>query len=239
VLPAALTLLWAQQSWLAATLSPPLGLICALIGWLVQAKKEYGNLSIDSTGSNYPMLVGNVVALLSPLIFVPVLTIIKPQHYDWQSMKLIRKGDDSEFKQGHEVNVELALNETSQSQVELAEEERKLEKAGKFARYLTISLALCLLILWPMPMFGSKYIFSKKFFTGWIVVGIIWLFCSAVGVVIFPIWEGRKTLARTTKAVIAELSGKGRPAALHIMQTEGMEEDSPTESIREKPVVKE
>jgi urea-proton symporter len=51
VLPASLTLLWNRQSWAAATFSPPLALICSLIGWLVQAKKEYGNISVDSTGA--------------------------------------------------------------------------------------------------------------------------------------------------------------------------------------------
>ena len=29
-----------------------------------------------------------------------------------------------------------------------------------------------------MPMFGSAYVFSKPFFTGWVVVGILWIFFS-------------------------------------------------------------
>jgi Na+/proline symporter len=51
VLPAALTLMWKQQNMIAATLSPILGLISSLIAWLVTAKKQSGNLSVDSTGS--------------------------------------------------------------------------------------------------------------------------------------------------------------------------------------------
>ena len=51
VLPAALTLMWKQQNMIAATFSPILGLISSLIAWLVTAKKQYGNLSVDSTGS--------------------------------------------------------------------------------------------------------------------------------------------------------------------------------------------
>ena len=51
VLPAALTLLWSKQNMIAATLSPPLGLMCSLIAWLVTAKKQSGNLSVESTGA--------------------------------------------------------------------------------------------------------------------------------------------------------------------------------------------
>ena len=53
VLPASLTLIWDRQSWAAATFSPPLALVCSLIAWLVTAKKEGGDLSVDSTGAKY------------------------------------------------------------------------------------------------------------------------------------------------------------------------------------------
>ena len=53
VLPATLTLMWSKQNLVAVCLSPILGLTCSLIGWLVMAKKEFGNLSVASTGSKY------------------------------------------------------------------------------------------------------------------------------------------------------------------------------------------
>ena len=58
VIPATLTLMWSKQNLAAAALSPILGLASSLIAWLVTAKKEFGNLSVDSTGSNNPMLAG-------------------------------------------------------------------------------------------------------------------------------------------------------------------------------------
>src|ERR1700748_1861047 len=107
VLPAALTLLWSRQNWYAATFSPPLGFVCSLIAWLVTAKKEGGTLTVATTGANNPMLAGNVVALLSPCIFIPVFTLIfKPDHYDWQSMKAIRKGDDHDIAKSAHVDLE-------------------------------------------------------------------------------------------------------------------------------------
>lgn len=43
-------------------------------------------------------------------------------------------------------------------------------------------------------MYASKYIFSKQFFTGWVTVGIIWIFGSFGAVVIYPAWESRRTV---------------------------------------------
>jgi SSS family transporter len=51
VFPGAMTLLWKGQNWIAAAASPPLGLVVSLIAWLVTAKKEYGVLTVDTTGA--------------------------------------------------------------------------------------------------------------------------------------------------------------------------------------------
>jgi Na+/proline symporter len=100
VLPATLTLMWSGQSWAAATFSPILGFACSVTAWLVTAKIKYGDLTVESTGKNDPMLAGNVVALLAPVVFIPILTYLppfKPQNYDWVSMWAIRKGDDHDL----------------------------------------------------------------------------------------------------------------------------------------------
>jgi SSS family transporter len=167
VIPATLALMWKDQNWQAAALSPVLGLVVALIAWLVTAKKTCGSLGVDCTGSNYPMLAGNVAALLSPLVFIPIFTYgFGRQNYDWVSMKMIRKGDDSDLAAKNHVDLETLAGERCQSVVEEEAELKKLNKAAKIAKSLTIFMTLALLILWPMPMYGSGYIFSKKFFTG-------------------------------------------------------------------------
>ncbi|KAL1612796.1 urea active transporter [Paraconiothyrium brasiliense] len=233
VLPATLTLMWSKQNWYAATFSPPLGFACSLIAWLVTAKKESGELTVATTGANNPMLAGNVVALLSPLIFVPVLTYaFGPQNYDWVSMKAIRKGDDHDLATAAHVDLELVPGERLHTSVEEEEEQAKLLKASKIARWMTVFMTLALLVLWPMPMYGSGYIFSKKFFTGWVVVGILWMFCSSFCVGLYPLWEGRETSTRTFKAIFRDLTGKGRTKPA-VTQGEGLE-SPPAESVDEK-----
>lgn len=234
VLPASLTLLWDRQSWAAATFSPPLALICSLIAWLVTAKNEGGDLSVLSTGANNPMLAGNVVSLLAPIIFIPILSFaLRSPKYDWMSMKAIRKADDHDFAAAAHMDLELVPGEALQTADDEEAEQAKLRRAAKIARTLTIFLTLALLILWPMPMYGSGYIFSKGFFTGWVAVGILWLFCSTFCVGLYPLWEGRHTSSRTVVAIFKDLTGKGKPV-MHGRAT--MAETAETEEKQEKGV---
>jgi hypothetical protein len=227
VIPATLTLTWSGQNKWAASLSPVLGLIVALIAWLVTAKKQCDSLSVACTGSNNPMLAGNVAALLSPLVFIPVLTLIFGlDKYDWKSMMNIRRGDDHDVANEEHVDFESLPQAHVESAAEFEEEQTKLRRAGKISRTMTVVLTIAFLILWPMPMYGTGYIFSKKFFTGWVTVGIIWIFCSFGAVGLFPVWEGRKSLFRTFKYIYLDLTGKWSPktAALHAQEvTEGQE----------------
>ncbi|KAF2813122.1 urea active transporter [Mytilinidion resinicola] len=241
VLPATLTLMWSGQNWAAATFSPILGFACALIAWLVTAKKQGGQLNVATTGANNPMLAGNVVALLSPLIFVPVLTFAAGglQHYDWLSMKAIRKGDDHDLAAEANIDLEQLPGERSNSVVEEEAEQSKLLKASKIARYLTVFMTLAFLVVWPMPMYGSGYVFSKKFFTGWVVVGILWMFCSAFCVGLYPLWEGRKTSGHTFKSIFLDITGKKKFGKNVVHGEAAMVEDSgpgtPTEKVAELP----
>ncbi|TLS22248.1 uncharacterized protein PpBr36_09871 [Pyricularia pennisetigena] len=168
VLPAALTLTWSGLNKWAATLSPICGLVAAIAAWLATAKRECGVLDVKCTGSNNPMLAGNVVALLAPVVLIPIFTLVF-------GMLMIPR-----------------LN------------------------------SVAFLVLWPMPMYGSGYIFSKPFFTGWVrqtntllhasdvAIGIIWIFCSLGAVGLFPIYEGRTTLVNTFRFMISDLGGKPR-----------------------------
>ncbi|CAD6442027.1 61c8350e-77d6-42ee-80ce-a41319e20e62 [Sclerotinia trifoliorum] len=244
VIPATLTIMWAGHNRWAATLTPPLGLICAVIAWLVTAKEQCGSLDVDCTGSNNPMLAGNVTALLSPLIFTPLFTLIFGwDEYDWKSMAAIRRGDDHDLAEEADVDLELVPGETRTSAVEETLEQVKLLRASKIAKGMTVILTLALLILWPMPMYGSGYIFSEKFFTGWVVVGIIWLIGSMLTVGVYPVFEGRHSLARTAKAIYLDITGKQHPSRHHRPEAtyvEGVKEDGvetpPIERSSEKDI---
>jgi hypothetical protein len=157
------------------------------------------------------MLAGNVAALLSPVIFVPILTYtFGQQNYNYESMRAIRKVDDTEVTAAAHVDPELVPGETDpiQTDAEKEEEARKLDRAALYSRTLTVFMTIAFMVLWPIPMYGTSYVFSKKFFTGWVVVGLIWLFCTLCGVVIFPLYEGRESIMRTARLMALDLMGR-------------------------------
>ncbi|KAL1952743.1 hypothetical protein VTO42DRAFT_4300 [Malbranchea cinnamomea] len=240
VVPVASSLILKDQNWIAAAFSPILGLVCSITAWLVTAKKEYGVLTVETTGANHPMLAGNVAALLSPVIFVPILTFaFGRQNYDWESMRNIRLADDADIVPTAQDDKGITSRAISAAEIQTEEEVKKLNRTAKIARILTVSVTICLLILWPMPMYGSSYVFSKRFFTGWVTVGFIWLFGTTFGVVLYPLWEGKSTMKRTVTGILADITGRKKPGQSIPEGTGDKAESSSggTTTPVEKPVV--
>lgn len=156
------------------------------------------------------MLAGNVVALLSPLIFVPVLTFsFGPQNYDYKSMLQIRRGDDGDIAKENDIDLELVPGAGTITDQDHLDEQVKLKRASFKARTVTAVMTVCFLVLWPIPLYGTSYIFSKGFFTAWVSVAMGWLFCSAIGVGLYPLYEGRHSIKHTFKGIMLDLQGKG------------------------------
>jgi len=152
-------------------------------------------------------------------------------------MRAIRKGDDSDM--GTREDLELVPGANSVSESEEAEEQRKLLRASFIAKTMTVVLTLSLLVLWPMPMYGSSYVFSERFFTGWVVIGIMWLFFSLGCVGIYPLWEGRKSLAHNISSIFKDITGKEHPSKHHRPQAtyvEGKDLGADTPPAQEKEI---
>lgn len=270
VLPVVLTLCWKGQNIIAAVVSPILGTALAIMSWLVCTKSLYGEITLATSFEDYPMLTGNLVALLSPAIFIPILTFLfKPQNYDMELFKEISRVDEtkeileaypeiepiisktqiahesegslieSDYNKEDEKDAVTHIKTTEKHELDRidtenlseydAQEEKKLKRALNWAYFLCIFFALAFLVVWPMPMYGTKYIFSKRFFTGWVVVMIIWIFISAFCVCIFPVWEGRHGIYTTCRGIYWDLTGQSyklkewqetNPSELHVVQSQ-------------------
>jgi hypothetical protein len=210
VLPAVLTFLAADQSALACVLAPILGLCSSIAAWLATAAQTCGALTIECTGSNDPMLAGNVVGLLSPLLWVPLLTYVfgRPQRYDWRSMRFV--GAAAGIADGDVRDLELSMvtytpDDAAAAGAEKEAEAAQLARAGNISRWMAAIMTVGFLVLWPLPIYGSGYVFSRGFFTGWIVVGFLWLFGTTLCVGVYPLWESRETLRKVSGSIVREV----------------------------------
>jgi hypothetical protein len=59
-----------------------------------------------------------------------------------------------------------------------------------------------MLILIPLPLFFASTIYGVGGLTAWVVIGIIWTFCSAFTVVLYPLYESRVALLQISRGVI-------------------------------------
>jgi hypothetical protein len=197
VLPLTLTLLWSKQNKLAAILSPLFGFCAAVSTWLAVTYRLYGTITVNTTSQNYPMMSGNIVALVSPLFIILPLSLISPDRFNFDATRQIEQVLDD--AQGQTVN--------AASEEELA----SMAKSSRFAKISSIVLSLALFILWPLPMFFSRYVFSKSFFTGWVTVSIIWVFLGFLAVGVYPVFEGRYTLVNMAREIGRDLTGRRVP----------------------------
>lgn len=90
----------------------------------------------------------------------------------------------------------------------IEESPEKLRSAFRLAVWGSFFLTISLDFLWPIPMFLSHYIFSKPFFTGWVVVSFIWVFSSAFISTVLPIWETWRFFPELAGEILHDLRGR-------------------------------
>ncbi|KAK4057524.1 hypothetical protein OIO90_001593 [Microbotryomycetes sp. JL221] len=181
--PLVLTFFSSRQSAVGASAGIWVGFIAAVISWLTLAYRFSGEVTIASVGLLDPCLYGCVTGIGASAIVTGVITLAFPVHYDWASLRAVRIIDED----GKEVDV--AANDTTGYDPE------RLRKAAYLARGVALFLFLALFIVWPFSLYGTGYIFSRSFFTGWVIVSLLWAIFAFACVVILPIVEGRHTLA--------------------------------------------
>jgi Na+/proline symporter len=89
VFPMAFSITWTGQSKAGAIAGPISGLCAGIIAWLVTAQQYFGELTIASTGHEYSTLAGNMAAIFTGLIVTVVVSLCKPQNFDWAITRAI------------------------------------------------------------------------------------------------------------------------------------------------------
>jgi hypothetical protein len=220
VFPAAFAVTWRKQSKAGAISGALGGLAAGVIAWLVEAKVLYGELTVASTGMNYPTLAGNLAAVMTGLIITVCVSLIKPDNFDWEitrNMNPVARTltgttphdekmsgvatPEEDNKLGSD-NIKSIRPTTPTTDPILLDEERQasfdaniehhpseLSSAFKLACWSSGILTFLMDFLIPIPMFLSHYVFSKGFFTAWVIISFMWVFSSAAISIILPIWE--------------------------------------------------
>ena len=196
------------------------GLAAGLIAWLTTAHQYFGAVTVSTTGEEYSTLAGNLAAIMTGLIVTVVVSLARPESYSWVSTRSINNSvliaassdsstdvdpkDKSDPDEKPVPSTPTLHDEESGAQADLAVEEEptKLRRAFKVACIASFLLTFIMDFLIPMPMFFSHYIFSQGFFTAWVVITFIWVFCSAAITTILPLLEAGVFFRTLTKEIL-------------------------------------
>ncbi|KFZ00883.1 hypothetical protein V501_10384 [Pseudogymnoascus sp. VKM F-4519 (FW-2642)] len=231
IFPTVFTLLWKHQSRAAVIVSPILGMLTGIGVWLGSAYALYGAVTIETTGFALPCVYGTVASAFSPLPYTLIITVFKPQNYDWEDFKKEKLAFAA---------TPFTTNTSSSSSAEVEKLDEPVSQAvmRRWAYIAALFSAATFLghwVLWPLPMYASKYIFSKSFFTAWVVVAIIWVWGTLLVAGFYPIVDGRQQLGLIWTAV---REGKLRKGNSGGKSERGGSETSSTSGEAEKSGVK-
>ena len=188
VIPIALTIIWNKTTRAGAVAGALIGVVLSLTTWTsVAASEADGVIDIASLGGAFPMLYGNVVAILSSGLICVVVSLAQNKKYDWKEldkhMSLVT--DDMEE---HEI--------TSTEAMKREQDEEQLKKAFKFSVRGGGLLTLICVVFWPMPLYFSGYVFDFGFYGLWVGIAIAWVSIASAIIIFMPIVEARKGIAK-------------------------------------------
>jgi SSS family transporter len=183
VVPIALTILWKKTNKVAATAGAVIGLIISTSTWVAVAASlpEYGGVvDLASLGNNYSMLFANIAGIISGGVIALVGSAMTKTDFDWKDLR-------------EKITlVEMSATESAQ----VTEDEETLKKAFKFSIKGGGIMTLVLIILWPMPLIASGYVFELGSYMVWVAISIIWVSVASAFIIFLPLIEARHGIAK-------------------------------------------
>ncbi|KAL4967854.1 uncharacterized protein BDV14DRAFT_197494 [Aspergillus stella-maris] len=180
-----------------------------------------------------PCPFGAVTSSVMPLPVTVLISVIQNREFDWtvlgeiEMVKVEGQGSTSTF----EPEIEMETTEQSGSSVGPFTHERTkyLRRMSRWAAFWAAFTISDHILLWPIPMFGARMVFSKNFFIAWVVIWLVWLWFILVVTIFYPLIDGglQQMWAATTRK---RNIGKGE------VRSDGGENLSPEESASAEEV---
>ncbi|TBU55536.1 urea transporter [Dichomitus squalens] len=233
VVPIAMCVTWRKANKWGCIIGAIAGFCMGVMAWLVTTSAlNGGELTVTTTGGDLEMLAGNLASIGVGGIVTIVVSTIWPENFDFEATRAInRPGNSQEVEKHLEPSREGSVDEKKRDSTEVsiepmseeaaaAEEERELDpvalnKAFRLAAWASVVLTLVMLIIIPFPLFFAQTVYGVGGLTAWVVIGMIWAFCSAIAVVLYPLYESRQALFMITRGIIKDIFAKRSGKFVH------------------------
>ncbi|KAI9567815.1 urea transporter [Boletus coccyginus] len=212
VVPIALCVTWSKANRTGCIAGAVIGFVAGIAVWLgITSGLNEGVINVTTSGGSYEMLGGNLASIGIGGIVSVIASLIWPDNYDFAETRAINlpvvkrtvHHDSAEDIKIEKKEVPVSVTSAS-DEIEIDSELDPvgLKKAFKFAVWSSVIMTLIFMIIIPLPLFWASTVYSVAGFSVWVVVGILWAFCSAFAVVLYPLWESRAALAMIIRGMV-------------------------------------
>ncbi|KAI0071512.1 Na+/solute symporter [Panus rudis PR-1116 ss-1] len=220
VVPIGLAVTWSKLTRTAVFCGCITGEVLGMLAWMIGCWKIYGEINVANLAKPYSAVCSGVTGLLLSGLITVVVSLIKPDNYDFQGTRniamydnvVLKRDPPSPFpdessvsgsvedkKEVEKVSVHEVPDQDSANDQQVDSE--TLKRIFQRATICSIALTLAVAIIVPLPMFFSHYIFSVQFYTFWVACSIIWVGLSGVFCILLPLWESRQEMGIIAKGV--------------------------------------
>ncbi|CEP59989.1 sodium:solute symporter family protein LALA0_S01e00496g [Lachancea lanzarotensis] len=187
-----LTLFWPRMSTYCFYYALPLGSFTGLGCWLGACKHFYGAINKDNLGLVNSTIIANFSTFGATVLYCVIISFFFPAGNSLEELQdKFEVADDATAQEKNLMRLDKVTKE-------------KLDKVFKWAAVGVFCIWISFTFVLPFPMYGQKYIMSKPFFRGWIVVSIIWLFVAFFYITFYPIYESRSALYHFYRRVVGK-----------------------------------
>ena len=186
VAPISLAILWKNTNRYVATSAAIIGLVCGVTTWLGYSFMTSGEITLSSTSDMFALLAGNLASILTSLAITVIGSLFRPENFNFSKLK-------------HEI---IVVDEKIRKRLEKETNEKSLRNASRFSKQYGLSLTLILVVVWPIPLFFSNYVFTETVYTVWIWVAILWAVAAASMIWILPIIQSRDGISHVVKNIV-------------------------------------
>ena len=186
VAPISLAILWKNTNRYVATSAAIIGLVCGITTWLGYSFMTSGEVTLASTSDMFALLAGNLASILTSLAITVIGSLFRPENFNFSKLK-------------HEI---IVVDEKIRKRLEKETNEKSLRNASRFSKQYGLTLTLILVVVWPIPLFFSNYVFTETVYTVWIWVAILWAAAAASMIWILPIIQSRDGIFHVMKNIV-------------------------------------
>lgn len=166
--PTIFALLWDRQTKPAALIAPVVGMACGFAVWFGTAYHYSGEITITSTGKSLPCMFGCITSMFVPVPVSLAISFIWPARFDWEIFRRIERVGN-EHDQSQKFDSEAYFT---------PERIQYMKRMSFWAVVWSLVAFFGQIILWPLPMYGAKMIFTKKVGTELLCENVQQLICS-------------------------------------------------------------